>query len=232
MKVPWLPKSEIAKRAASVIDDYQGIIGHPVKPPIPVEDIIERCLNVRYGFADLEEATGMKDVLGATYVEKKMICINERLLDDEYEGRMIFTCAHEVGHWVLHRSYVTEAKRFGLQNDAIICRTSNAKEPIEWQADFFAGSLLMPENAVKEAFYRVCGGGPLELHNIKSAFRVNALYFDPSVESWPYIAAAVCKAGYFSNVSKQAMIIRLQGLGLLVNLTDVQLGWNRSVRSG
>ena len=127
----------------------------------------------------------------------------------------------------MHRPYVNEAKRFGLRDDAIICRTSNAKEPIEWQADFFAGSLLMPEDAVKAAFYRVCGVSPLELHNIKSAFRVNALYFDPSVESWPYIAAAVREAGYFTNVSKQAMIIRLQGLGLLVNLTDAPLGWKR-----
>jgi Zn-dependent peptidase ImmA (M78 family) len=230
VKVPWLTKSEISKKAVSVIGDYQGLVGHPVKPPIPVEDIIERCLKVRFGFADLEAATGVKDVLGATYVEKKMICINERLLDDKYEGRMIFTCAHEVGHWVLHRPYVKEAKRLGLQNDAIICRTSNAKEPIEWQADFFAGSLLMPADAVKEAFYKVCGKTPLELYNRKSAFRVNALYFDPSVESWPYIAAAVCEAGYFTNVSKQAMIIRLQRLGLLVNLTDVQLGWSRSRR--
>ena len=232
MKVPWLPKSEIAKRAAGVIGNYQDMVGHPVEPPIPVEDIIERCLDVRFGFTDLEEATGMRDVLGTTYVEKRLICINERLLDDKYEGRMIFTCAHEVGHWVLHRPYVTEAKRFGFQNDAIICRTSNAKEPIEWQADCFAGSLLMPEDAVKEAFYRVCGVSPLELHNIKSAFRVNALCFDPSVESWPFIAAAVCEAGHFTNVSKQAMIIRLQGLGLLVNLTDVKLGWNRSHQSG
>jgi hypothetical protein len=90
----------------------------------------------------------------------------------------------------------------------------------------------MPEQAVREAFCVVCGVKPLELYNIKSAFRVNSLYFDPSVESWPYIAAAVCEAGYFTNVSKQAMIIRLQGLGLLVNLTDVQLGWSRSRQSG
>jgi Zn-dependent peptidase ImmA (M78 family) len=226
MKVPWLSKSEISKRASSVITDYKAIVGHPVNPPIPVEDIIERCLNIRFGFADLEEATGMKDVLGATYVERRMICINQHLLDDKFEGRMIFTCAHEVGHWVMHRAYVSEAKRLGLQGDAIICRTSNAKEPIEWQADFFAGCLLVPEDAVKEAFCMVCGVKPLELYNIKSAFRVNSMVFDPSVESWPYIAAAVCEAGYFTNVSKQAMIIRLQGLGLLVNLTDVQLGWD------
>ena len=36
----------------------------------------------------------------------------------------------------------------------------------------------------------------------------------------------MCEAGGFSNVSKQAMIIRLQELGLLINLTEVKMDWN------
>ena len=47
-----------------------------------------------------------------------------------------------------------------------------------------------------------------------------------SVEQWPYIAAAMCEAGGFSNVSKQAMIIRLQDLGLLVNRTRKKMDWD------
>jgi hypothetical protein len=45
------------------------------------------------------------------------------------------------------------------------------------------------------------------------------------VEQWPFIAAAMCEAGGFSNVSKQAMIIRLQELGLLINLTTEKMNW-------
>jgi hypothetical protein len=35
----------------------------------------------------------------------------------------------------------------------------------------------------------------------------------------------MCEAGGFSNVSKHAMIIRLQDLGLLVNKTKKKMDW-------
>ena len=222
-----MPKGLIAKKAAEVIEAYQHMAEIPVvEPPIPVEDIIERYLGVRLGFIDFEEKHGMKGVLGATYVEKRLICVNERLLDDRSEGRMCFTCAHEVAHWILHRPFVKTAKRSGPECDSIICRTVDAKKPIEWQADFFAACLLMPERMVRESFSKAFGMESLELHNVKSSFRGSALYFDPSVENWNFIAAAVREAGDFSNVSLQAVNIRLQELGLLVNLTGVQMGWN------
>jgi len=37
--------------------------------------------------------------------------------------------------------------------------------------------------------------------------------------------AAMCEAGGFSNVSKQAMIIRLQDLGLMINKTSTKMDW-------
>ena len=48
---------------------------------------------------------------------------------------------------------------------------------------------------------------------------------EPFVEQWPFNAAAMCEAGGFSNVSKQAMIIRLQDLGLLINQTSTKMDW-------
>jgi len=48
---------------------------------------------------------------------------------------------------------------------------------------------------------------------------------EPFLEQWPYIAAAMCEAGGFSNVSRQAMIIRLQDLGLVVNKTGLKMDW-------
>ena len=71
----------------------------------------------------------------------------------------------------------------------------------------------MPENAVRKAFGNCFGSKPLVLYNLKSAF-YGPVGFDPTVETWPKIAGVVKEAGGFSNVSKQTMIIRLQGLGL------------------
>ena len=228
MNVPWMPREIIAESASKVIADYQAMVGHPVNPPIPIEDIIERYLHVHLSFEDLENKLGIKDVLGATYVTSRLICINEKLVEGRSEGRLAFTCAHEAGHWVLHRAFVNCAIRAGQLCDSIICRIKNAREPIEWQADYFAACLLMPEKEVKEAFCEVCGTERLVVENIKSAFGGTAFCVDPCVENWHFIASLVCEAGGFTNVSKQAMAIRMQELGVLVNVTGVPIGWQKS----
>ena len=151
MKVPWLPKETISEYTSDLLNNYKELTGNSITPPIPVEDIIERYLGLTLSFEDLEEKLGMRNVLGATYIQKKEISINTRLLDDKNEGRMIFTCAHEIGHWELHREFVDEVNR-SLSNNTIICRTGTAREPIEWQADHYASCLLMPEEFVRKTF--------------------------------------------------------------------------------
>ncbi len=109
-----------------------------------------------------------------------------------------------------------------------MCRLRDAKEPIEWQADYFAACLLMPEKEVREAFQKVCGPEPFVINNVRSAVEEGSRCEEPFVEQWPFIAAAMCEAGGFSNVSKQAMIIRLQDLGLLINKTATRMNWASS----
>ena len=57
MKVPWLPKSGIQQIADDVIAGYESKMERKVTPPIPVEDIIERYLNLKIGFMDFEKKT-------------------------------------------------------------------------------------------------------------------------------------------------------------------------------
>jgi len=226
MNVPWISKERIASKAMNLVNDFQAMAGYRVSPPIPVEDIIERSLGLRLLYEDLVKVFGSGDILGATYVESRLICINERLFEHSSEGRLVFTCAHEAGHWVLHRRYVDMQEERNLKDDAIVCKFSNAKEPIEWQADYFAACLLMPEKEIREAFQKVCGPKPLIINNVRSAVEKGSRCVEPFVEQWPFIAAAVCEAGGFSNVSKQAMIIRLQDLGLLINQTNTIMDWH------
>jgi Zn-dependent peptidase ImmA (M78 family) len=261
IKVPWLAKNSIAAAAAGVVADFETKINHRVLPPIPVEKIIEHGLSLRIGFYDLRKKLKLDDVLGATYVNERLICVDHSLTENQSEGRLCFTFAHEAGHWVLHRTLVGQACRTGnnlpptdisefeshleqtskpngcgamkpnfLQDHIggfIFCRIRDAKKPIEWQADYFASCMLMPEKAVRDAFGMCFGSKPLMLYNVKSAFS-GPLCFDPCVETWPKIARAVKEAGAFSNVSKQAMIIRLQDLGLVKNETRARLSWKES----
>ncbi|MBC8430646.1 MAG: ImmA/IrrE family metallo-endopeptidase [Desulfobacterales bacterium] len=225
MKVPWISKEEIALKAMDLMEAFQTMAGYMVKPPIPVEDIIERSLGLRLVYEDLEKVFGSNDVLGATYVVAKVICINERLFEHSSEGRLVFTCAHEAGHWVLHRRYVDAEGGDNSKDEAIVCRPRDAKAPIEWQADYFAACLLMPEKGIREAFQKVCGPEPFIINNVKGGVQEGSRSEEPFVEQWPFIAAAMCEAGGFSNVSKQAMIIRLQDLGLLINQTTTRMDW-------
>jgi Zn-dependent peptidase ImmA (M78 family) len=226
--VPWLSKDAIAKMASDVISGYENVSGGKIVPPVPVENIIEQYLNIKLGNIDFESKLGMKGVLGATYVKARVILIDEKLTQSGKSGRASFTCAHEVGHWVLHRQYVQEAQRTGDDTEVIICREVDSRERIEWQADYFASSLLLPEKHVTEAFNAVTGSDVLYLENIRSTIKSSSIMIESCLENWPIIAQATIDAGNFENVSKQAMVIRLQDLGLLVNLTSEKLGWRKS----
>jgi Zn-dependent peptidase ImmA (M78 family) len=148
MKVPWLAKKSIEASATGVIADYEAKIKSRVQPPIPVENIIERGLNLKLGFSDLRKKLKLNDVLGATYVNNGLICVDSSLAENQNEGRLCFTFAHETGHWTLHREYINQDCRTGTDEAFIFCRTKDAKKPIEWQADYFASCLLLPEPAV------------------------------------------------------------------------------------
>jgi hypothetical protein len=224
MKVPWLPKQEIALKAGEVLSAHEALIGKPVEPPIPVEDIIERSLNLRFSYEDLQEGYGLEGVIGALYVDLRRICVDLSLVDGGREGRLSFTCGHEAGHWVLHRHLIKAATRPG-KSENIICRLASAKDPIEWQADYFAACLLMPEDAVRNAFRDAVGEKCLVLENVRSALGGTRHCVDPCAENWHYISEYVCEAGGFSNVSKQAMMIRLLDLGLVANFSGAFLGW-------
>jgi Zn-dependent peptidase ImmA (M78 family) len=62
------------------------------------------------------------------------------------------TIAHEIGHWMLHinREQVDRYSRLRergleIQVEPLLCRSDNISDGIEWQAQYFAGCLLMPQ---------------------------------------------------------------------------------------
>jgi hypothetical protein len=63
------------------------------------------------------------------------------------------------GHWRLHRQYLGNAAREvamftdrGEPEPTVICHTSQAKERVGWQADYFSSCLLMPRQCVLDAW--------------------------------------------------------------------------------
>ena len=162
IQVRYLSEDEIEKEAELLLAEYVETTGAPIKLPVPINEITAYHLALRLDFADLHETLGIPmlrdqpDVLGAIWVDTETILI-DRSLDPKKNlamgGRYRFSVAHEIGHWRLHRSYVakdaSQASLFDRSREpTVICRSSQAKEPIEWQADFFSSCLLMPRGQV------------------------------------------------------------------------------------
>lgn len=220
-----MERTEIAWPAERLLRDYSEFTGDAIVPPIPVEAIIERFLGIHLEYEDLERILGSSDILGATWVNEKNMKIHTAVADG-IEGRYTFTCAHEVGHWILHKELLDIHSRYrrtkALAEPTIFCRKRDAKMRGEWQADYFAACLLMPEEMVRGAFSLCFGPAALVMHNRKSCFGRGAMVLDPSLETAKEIASYLIKAGRFSNVSREAMWYRLEALGLLVNLVPGQ----------
>lgn len=135
--------------------------------PVPVDDWIERALGIRFSIEDLSRFG--ENVLGAAFVADREILVDERVLKNE--GRFRFTCAHELGHVLLHRG--AEAM-FREPSE------SSVFEPLdryEREADRFAAAFLMPVPMLEIELVRVLD--QKSLHRGK----VMALLMQPTIES-------------------------------------------------
>lgn len=80
------------------------------------------------------------------------ILIDERLCDPSKLGRLRFTCAHELAHWVLHKKLYSGTGDVAAYNGNVSSDESHGI--IERQADTLASALLMPLPQIK-MFYRL-----------------------------------------------------------------------------
>jgi hypothetical protein len=166
--VPYLSEDEIERDATALLAEYAQKRGLVIAPPIPIDDIVEKHLKLGVEFDDTHRLFGVPrdpegdaDILGAIFFDERRIVIDEILDPEENsfkEGRYRFTLAHEGGgHWRLHRPLFAkdpaQAALFGAPTPpAVVCRSSQAKERVEWQADFYASCLLMPKNLLISAW--------------------------------------------------------------------------------
>jgi len=125
---------QVDRRAWTELERCRQKLGlDEVPSPVPVEEWIERPLGIRLGFTDL--AHYGDGVLGAAYVEGPEILVDEQVLS--HEGRCRFTCAHELGHLVLHKR--VRSRFHDTKADVTFSR-----DKYERQADRFAAAFLMP----------------------------------------------------------------------------------------
>jgi len=246
--VPYLSEQAIERDAEALLHEYASTRGVTVKPPIPIENIVEKHLKLRIEFDDTHKLLGVPrpafdpDILGAIFFPDRRIVIDESLDPEENpakEGRYRFTLGHEGGgHWRLHRHLFAkdeaQTAMFGvLAAPSFVCRSSNAKKREEWQADFYSSCLLMPRKLVFAAWDAVFPDRKQRVLQPRTPLR------HPFVE----IPRAICSIDLlevsekdnnildefvrpFADrflVSPIAMRIRLEKLGLLLRQVPTQL---------
>lgn len=166
--VPYVPDEAIEKDAQALLADYAQARGVVIEPPIPIDDIIEKHLKISIELDDTHRLFGVTrsglgfdpDILGAIFFDQRRIVIDESLDPDANpakEGRYRYTAAHEVGHWRLHRGlFGKDLGQTSFLDDgappSVVCRSSQAKERIELQADLYASYVLMPSKLVFAAW--------------------------------------------------------------------------------
>ncbi len=190
MSVPQIRTETIEAIARKILMEYDHTLLNGEPRPIPIETIIETKFELTLEYHILRKNAG---VLGETIfddgvvilydqykheyrlitVKAGTILIDERLCEPNQLGRLRFTCAHELSHWVLHKQLYSGTGGVAAYDGKVSSDESNGL--IERQADLLATALLMPIPQVKKCFYRLRTGRSTEqlIIDMAKAFEVS-----------------------------------------------------------
>ena len=152
-QVEFIPDKTIEEKAYKMLADYESRFGKIARPPVPIEKLIERHLDLQFDWDDIDDTDEMKILASLDPIEKK-INMNARHQDhfETYIGSEPFTMAHEVGHWEMH---VFQSGKAQLQlplDDPprpFLCRADTGDRR-ELQANKYAAYLLMPHHLLMQ----------------------------------------------------------------------------------
>ncbi|HAO11127.1 MAG TPA: Zn peptidase [Planktothrix sp. UBA8407] len=138
-----LSEQEIEAQALNVLKRVQEKRTRPLRWPLEAGCIAETLgLDMDCGNIPPDEQGEIAAMILPT--ERKII-LNERSVAKP-KGFEESCIAHEIGHWELHINH----NQLHQQKDAFLCRGIGNIQGIEWQAQYFAGCLLMPRFKLEE----------------------------------------------------------------------------------
>lgn len=213
--VPFLEKDYLESKAAETLADigYEGGV-------VPLEEICareaKRCnLSVSTNVPLLDH-TAVNPILGRIIFSSLQILIYAQA--SRHHGRDRFTLAHELAHHLLgHGKYMLidscDQDDFTLNRQQIDGAIDIAR--LEFQANYFAASLLMPITSFQLDFQRI-------VHQLGITDKgFGALFVDNqrcNLENYKFLTEQL-RQRY--EVSKTAVKIRLESLGLLRDVRKI-----------
>lgn len=176
--------------ARNVIKKYDSTLLGCDPREIPIEDIIEKAFHLEIQFLYIRNngrilgETVFEDAPVAIYekensvgytlikVKKGTIIIDASLINSRNDGRLRFTCAHELAHWLIHNDYYSNLD-INAAMKKNIAKSSETDKFIERQADMLAGFLLMPTGQVKMAYNRMRNTTNNPISDLSKLFNVS-----------------------------------------------------------
>jgi Zn-dependent peptidase ImmA (M78 family) len=216
INIPYIKREEIEKKASEILTI---VLGDLAKSSMPVDlNKLEKHILKKHGIKVIEKNNlGLnrngERILARLSIVKKTIEIDKQL--DVHRRR--FTLAHEIGHVLLHISYMINP--LSETDSSILGQLSfyqGTNKNAEVQANIFAACLLMPKNiflnkAIEKALF---------------------LGYKPKGNYLIYIDNQPWNANHFKmlrqqlsdifNVSFQAIEYHLKDYGLLVDGRDIR----------
>ena len=133
---------------------------HPSKSiPIPIEEIIDLKLQM-----DIIQIPSLKDAFAEVgldidaFISSDFSSISvDKFIQEKRNNRYRFSLAHEIGHMLLHGYLYSKFKFKTIDEWRVFFGQMpfQDQEIVEWQADEFAGLVLVPRAVLKDAFKKV-----------------------------------------------------------------------------
>ena len=144
MSPGFIPAEEIESAAIDFLLQH-----HPDGSiPIPIDEIIELELKIKIIPIPKLGSFGIDGFSNHEFTE---IHIDDYQFSNS-ENRARFTLAHEIGHFVLHKSYVDSQKFKNKEEWKKFVLNDLRRDPLEIQANMFASFLLLPTKDLEKKY--------------------------------------------------------------------------------
>jgi hypothetical protein len=159
-EIPFLSDAEIHAKVEAFKSSLDSDL---LKLPFDAAYVAEVCLRLepiplKGLWDDLHIDAALTPDLSGFYVDEESYgkVYEENPADRWRENRLRFSIAHEIGHYVLHRHVVEEDRFRDVEEYMAWRRTHRDFCSPEYQADEFAGKLLVPRENLVEEYDHVC----------------------------------------------------------------------------
>lgn len=148
-KIKHIHYSKFENKAKEILSDAEQKGMYTKGEPVDTMLLCEKSFNLFVSYEPLEN-TMQEGILGCLDFEQNAIFLDENTADDS-EGRLNFTIAHELGHFIYHKPlYEAVGKDFLLLHNELDPIYKKPRRDIETQANMFASAILMPKDVLIE----------------------------------------------------------------------------------